>query len=129
MLTETSNSLLPIEISLRGPNSAALLLAVPSTAPPALPAVAMVVEPAELVCLTRINPVPEPAVVVSVSSVSSASETVIHAVTAPDSELPPAVPAQLYRSEVVTSLPPHGTWYTDISNDTATLVETTVAVS
>ena len=113
MLSATSYSLLPIDISLRAPNSAGVDAVTASTAPPALPAVAIVVEPAELVCLTRINPVPEPAVVVSVSLVSSASETVIHAVTAPDSELPPAVPAPLYRSAVVPSLPPHGTGYTD----------------
>ena len=53
-----SNSLLPITISLRGPNSTALVLAVPSTAD-MLPAVAIVVDPAELVCLTRIVPASE----------------------------------------------------------------------
>ena len=71
--------------SLRGPNSVARKPAVASTAPPALPAVAIVLEPVLLVCFTRIVPVPEPAVVVSVSFDSSESETVIHAVTAPAS--------------------------------------------
>ena len=84
MLSETSNSLAPIEISLRGPNSAALVPAVALTAA-MLPAVAIVEEPVELVCLIRIVPAAVVAAVVIVSFVSSASETVIHAVTEPDS--------------------------------------------
>ena len=84
MLSETSNSLLPITTSLRGPNSAARAPAVASYEA-VLPAVAIVTEPVELVCLIRIVPAAVVAAVVSVSFVSSASETVIHAVTAPDS--------------------------------------------
>ena len=128
MLIEASNSLLPIVTSLRGPTSAALDPAVASTEA-MLPAVAIVEEPVELVCLTRIVPAAEVEPVVSVSFVSSASETVIHAVTEPDSELPPAVPAPLYRSAVVPALPPHGTGNTDLSNATEPEAEVTVAVS
>ena len=50
-----------------------------------LPAVAIVTDPVELVCLTRIRPGAVVEAVVSVSFVSSASETVIHTVTIPDS--------------------------------------------
>ena len=82
MLNETSKSLLPITTSLRAPNSAAREPAVASTAPePLLPAVANVAEPVLLVCLMRIEPAAVVVVVANVSPVSSASETVIHAVT------------------------------------------------
>ena len=80
-------------------------------------------------CLIRTVPAAVVEPVVSVSFVSSASEIVTHAVTAPDSELPPAVPAPLYKSAVVPSEPPHGTGYTDLSNATEPEFETTVAVS
>ena len=81
-------------------------------------------------CLIRTVPAAVVEPVVSVSFVSSASETVTHAVTAPDSELPPAsYLLHLYRSAVVPELPPHGTGYTDLSNDTEPEFETTVAVS
>ena len=80
----TSNSLLPITTSLRGPSSAAYPPATASNAL-VLPAVNMVCVPVPLVCLIRTAPAEVVAVVVSVSSVSSASEIVIHAVTAPPS--------------------------------------------
>ena len=78
----TSKSLLPITTSLRGPNSAA---AVPAVAlyDAIEPAVKILALPVALVCLIRTVPAAVDEPVVIVSFVSSASETVIHAVTAP----------------------------------------------
>ncbi len=85
MVIATSKSLLPIVTSLRGPSSLAHAPAVADAPATWLPAVNSVAVPVPLVCLIRIVPADVFAFVVSVSLVSSASETVIHAVTSPDS--------------------------------------------
>ena len=63
-----------------------------------LPAVAIVTEPVLLVCFNRIVPAAVVEAVVSVSSVSSASETVIHTVISPAPKPVHAEPAPLYKS-------------------------------
>ena len=71
-----------------------------------LPADAIVTEPVALVCLIKIVPAAELVPVVSVSFVSSTSETVIHAVTLPASV---CVAVVVVASPVDRSFAVHGT--------------------
>ena len=105
MVMPTSKLLAPRYSSLRGPSSRAFEPA-EALYDEMLPAVPIVAVPVALVCLIRIVPAAEVAPVVSVSFVSSASSTVIQAVSEPASVcVDTVVPA----SPVDRSFAVHGT--------------------